>query len=1023
MATGDQQTDQLSIPDPAAVGADADAAETAADDAEATRTGGEHSQQGTISSGDSVQGLASSAATDASDAAASAGEAATAWHERMARALAPISDFQRLRQPEIVDTPLGKEVVVPSGTRVTLELDPSPYTYGDVVSVLFALVSGSVAARFYVEYDNGNNDFSSIEQEGNVFRAEGKALDHSNSSSIIAFRVQITEQTGSQEARVTLPYVNEVASIAYQRPEIDEDAPGRPQVVAALLGEIERAGTMWDAPKRYTSITSTGYGVDRSGARPNITLAAGGSVEITYDVGGSQPDDAVPFEIGSRVAFAARVLEGDATAKVDVQGWGGTGPLEEARRGRDPAGDVLYVDGLLVEDPYPADETKNVNRVVITITNASDNDAARLSLPVLREGWLFDTPETLLPAPDTLSAGRSETWSVPSDGNAALDRLAARALDAYVDDQASGSGTLTAPAPSLADVDAGGPHIETTPAPDAPASVGLLRETVLREALALPVSGHARDVQHGKGPQALPVLSAFNAVDAGAWSLKSGYSNVYEYTGDWHAERHDDISGSTAAHKSPVLEVDASTPTGEIGLLQGTILTEQASLADVEATPGSYRVTSWDAEANTATWVVHPSDSQAPGSGAYRHEVAVRQAAHSHFDAHDAIIEGIHQVYSARDDGLQMGERALLDRAVIERGTLHHAVIRSGLVRRTLFVGAGVAESSLEAGDVEGGTVLTFYSQDATGEEALVEECAFLGGGNHIYAHSSASDGSLNHARLTLRGTVHTGDAQGSAGGWSGPEGGGTLGGGADERVFEDIYIYKRHEWTGGNAPWSRYRRVIANEVTRSAISNKGTMDVALDDCIIRVTGRQDEYAPGKEPAVLLEGQSDMQHARRCIFWVDRPGATTTGDVRVSEGQGCVYIYDGAGGFPGFAAVDLEGSFGSCDQTRRNNVYIQLSGSAPAWKGRNNPDGNTTVFDTLNAFQREASTDEGSIYIDLRNDPRGLRAVYRDPEAGDFRLADTQVARVGAGPSDPLTGWPHVPPASEIKRQIERLPA
>ncbi len=74
-------------------------------------------------------------------------------------------------------------------------------------------------------------------------------------------------------------------------------------------------------------------------------------------------------------------------------------------------------------------------------------------------------------------------------------------------------------------------------------------------------------------------------------------------------------------------------------------------------------------------------------------------------------------------------------------------------------------------------------------------------------------------------------------------------------------------------------------------------------------------------------------------------------------------------------------------------------------------------------------TDQHSLYVDLRGDPRGLQAVFVDPANGDFRWAQTDVAsRCAAycqanhvGPATVTSHWPVVPTVDEAVRLLTDL--
>ncbi len=58
-------------------------------------------------------------------------------------------------------------------------------------------------------------------------------------------------------------------------------------------------------------------------------------------------------------------------------------------------------------------------------------------------------------------------------------------------------------------------------------------------------------------------------------------------------------------------------------------------------------------------------------------------------------------------------------------------------------------------------------------------------------------------------------------------------------------------------------------------------------------------------------------------------------------------------------------------------------------------------------WKKQSGQDAHSLFFDLRNDPRGLRAIFVDPASGDYELANTpegnKIAALGAGMTSPIT--------------------
>ena len=89
------------------------------------------------------------------------------------------------------------------------------------------------------------------------------------------------------------------------------------------------------------------------------------------------------------------------------------------------------------------------------------------------------------------------------------------------------------------------------------------------------------------------------------------------------------------------------------------------------------------------------------------------------------------------------------------------------------------------------------------------------------------------------------------------------------------------------------------------------------------------------------------------------------------------------------------------------NVYILLKGKKFQWIVTNPSTNNGSPFvSSFEEWQHQSGQDKHSLFFDLRTDPRGLKAIFSDPENGDYALANTlearQVAALGAGMIDPI---------------------
>jgi hypothetical protein len=62
---------------------------------------------------------------------------------------------------------------------------------------------------------------------------------------------------------------------------------------------------------------------------------------------------------------------------------------------------------------------------------------------------------------------------------------------------------------------------------------------------------------------------------------------------------------------------------------------------------------------------------------------------------------------------------------------------------------------------------------------------------------------------------------------------------------------------------------------------------------------------------------------------------------------------------------------------------------------------------SFEVWKQQSGQDSNSLFFDLRHDRRGLRAIFVDPENGNYELANTregnEIAALRAGMTTPIT--------------------
>jgi hypothetical protein len=106
-------------------------------------------------------------------------------------------------------------------------------------------------------------------------------------------------------------------------------------------------------------------------------------------------------------------------------------------------------------------------------------------------------------------------------------------------------------------------------------------------------------------------------------------------------------------------------------------------------------------------------------------------------------------------------------------------------------------------------------------------------------------------------------------------------------------------------------------------------------------------------------------------------------------------------------AANTNAGNGIGNDTWNNNVYILLKGNKIEWTTSNpSANGGSSLIQNFDEWKRLSGQDKNSLFFDLRNDPRGLKAIFVDPANGNYDLANTpegyQVAALRAGMLSPL---------------------
>jgi len=576
--------------------------------------------------------------------------------------------------------------------------------------------------------------------------------------------------------------------------------------------------------------------------------------------------------------------------------------------------------------------------------------------------------------------------------------------------------------PAGSDSDAGtlrAPYASISAAPTAVDQlVGLIRGGQWRETWDSAQGQHLVGVKSG-APEGggLPVVSAYDQVPEGDFSQAQGPVYQADVTVPGESGELDGYDNVTAM--AVLKSAAAPAPSGV-----GELLEQVPDVETCEATPGSCYAAYQDQSASLVRFYVHLPDSGTPSGSAYRTEVTTRSrtidaSSGGNEGPDDVVVTGLHILGSIAGYGpAPLPGRSVLERSVVEGGHTHHSVIGSG----------SRVEDVLYTGSVPGmsGSALTFYEGDAGGGNATARRVSFLGVHDCVLCHNSNGEifGTLRfedvraydcHEVITVQ------DCQ---------------------RVeVRDLYAADVAEWLKINATPEAgiVEGAWVNGCEGGGVKEQGGSPhlpyFELTDSIIKTKQLPESTDYGAVGAITC-ADTDEALVEDCIFWGYSPtNETASGRCSVFAGVGDgmtmrrnILIAQGTDThYAGFHSdIDLGGSLGSTENYKADyNAYILVGGKdAPIWGTDNNPESDSTIK-SLDKLQAVTGEEQHSILIDLRDDPRGLKAIFRDPLNGNFRFAATEeaqrVAALGAGPREVPAAWPEKPTQTEAVRAIERL--
>jgi hypothetical protein len=507
----------------------------------------------------------------------------------------------------------------------------------------------------------------------------------------------------------------------------------------------------------------------------------------------------------------------------------------------------------------------------------------------------------------------------------------------------------------------------------------------------------------GSGNYNFPILKGADNFTTG-WSLSGA---AYTYSQNIHNSITISVNNYSFMY---VVEVDTALER-TAPYTARRYLTRVASQAAVESTPGSY-YSPVSAVASPVVMYLHTSDGVSPNNHpSYRYEVVTRDG------AVDRDLGGTFGNYLSVDKVIAMDygqgtgsiasrlDSFRMTRSVIVGNTTHQGVYgMKSIIDRCLFM----------EGDLTlDGTAIVFYQVDGSPYPSTVSNSTFLDQGGVLYTHTSFGGGDGIHiGRINFHGNY----------------------------VFNSRYKIIE---SVGYADTMDVNYLYTKDC-KAIVSNNGAGVTYMNNVIAQNATHMIQYSTNTfitnslytsktaQSAAIILGTNHKVDIRNSVFrfnsthFSDGGAATILGDTscRVTSLHNIYIINVSSTAATELGRANTFAGAGDGPDIYDYNAYVLVSGN-PIWKVTNysTNGGDPSVF-TFSNWKIQSGQDAHSIMIDLRGNPNGVNQIFVNPDAGDYRLANTpqadSIRAISAGMSTPLRTFVTAPTREQAVEDIEQ---
>lgn len=438
------------------------------------------------------------------------------------------------------------------------------------------------------------------------------------------------------------------------------------------------------------------------------------------------------------------------------------------------------------------------------------------------------------------------------------------------------------------------------------------------------------------------------------------------------------------------------------------------SVTDVENTKGSFYTPVGNE--NPMPVYIHTSDGNSPNdNNRYRYEVTVRDyGINSTYQSNNRFENLWVRGFGGGIGMLPGGDNSYYNKIIFGPGAgTHHLMLRSGTINHSLFL-PGAKNTNAFAS--------VFYDGEGLGRHCTVKNSIYLDIPMPLYMHTGYG---TNYGAVEMDSVVGFADSV-SAGPFMYTSNNDTV---LLNTVYADGYS---SGYNYGNAKYAAISNSVFKDVQYGIAYNTAFNDIkaTIDNVFIKTKGS--DFTSG----VIMENNNILSLHNTVIHLANNdysPGNTLKGAFVYGAGDaqnkivasGNIFICDiGAGKSLLAATTNTNDGIATSKDSWDNNVYILLKGDNIQWSVSNpSTNGGSNTIRSFEDWKKQSGQDAHSLFFDLRNDPRGLKTIFEDPENGNYDLATTkegnQVAALGAGMTDAISCFlkrPSYEQAAEIIR-------